>query len=148
MGEGALRAGVRWTMARRVLDEIMRHAGEERPRECCGLLLGVGPADGAAGAVMDARRAPNLSESPDRFLLDPATHVAALRECRARALQVIGFYHSHPHSPPVPSPSDLAECLYPDMLQVIVSPPEARGYYIGFGRFVNVKLDVESDAHV
>jgi proteasome lid subunit RPN8/RPN11 len=91
------------------------HAQAESPRECCGLLIGI------AGHVVEARRAPNLSGDPNRFLLDPQAHVEALRDARRRALQVVGFYHSHPHSQAVPSPRDLADALYPDHLHAIVS---------------------------
>ena len=45
------------------------HAQAESPRECCGLLIGI------AGHVVEARRAPNLSGDPNRFLLDPQAHV-------------------------------------------------------------------------
>jgi desampylase len=72
--------------------------------------------------VVEAVRTPNVSDDPNRFLIEPAAHIAARREARTRGLAVIGFYHSHPHSPPVPSVTDLSEASYPDHLYLIVSP--------------------------
>lgn len=140
-------AGARWTIGRQLIAALTEHAAEERPRECCGLLLGVAAGDSARGGVItEARRATNLSDDPHRFLLDPSAHLAVLRECRGRGVQLVGFYHSHPHSPASPSPTDVAECLYPDLLQVIVSPPEVRGFYIGAGGFEEVTLETAPES--
>ena len=104
------------TIARVVLDDIVAHARGARPAECCGLLLGRGT------AVAEAVRTLNVSADPNRFLIDPQAHIAARREARDRGIQVLGFYHSHPHSPPDPSVTDLAEASYPEYLSLIVSP--------------------------
>lgn len=111
---------MRWTIARAALDDIEAHAREESPRECCGILIGV------TGRVLESRRALNLSDDSNRFLLDPRAHVDALRETRRRELQIVGFYHSHPHTPAVPSARDLAESSYPDLLYAIVSLLEGK----------------------
>ena len=105
-----------FTIASDALEEIVAHAREAWPAECCGLLLGRGT------AVAEAARTPNVSTDPNRFLVDPQAHIAARREARDRGIQVLGFYHSHPHSPPAPSVTDLAEASYPEYLSLIVSP--------------------------
>ena len=75
---------------------------------------------GAAGAITSAVRASNLSEDPSRFLMDAGDHIRARREARAEGLDVIGFYHSHPHSAAAPSATDLADAAYPNHLYLIV----------------------------
>jgi proteasome lid subunit RPN8/RPN11 len=119
-----------------VLEGVYAHARDARPAECCGILVG------RAGDVVDAIRARNLSENPNRFLIDPKDHIDARRRARGRGLDVVGFYHSHPHSPPDPSPADEAEALYADHLYLIVSlacePPEPRLYRLHAARFVEV----------
>ena len=75
---------------------------------------------GSAGAIMSAVRARNLSDQPSRFLIDPEEHIRARRDARAAGLDVVGFYHSHPHSAPLPSAADLAEAAYPNHLYLIV----------------------------
>jgi proteasome lid subunit RPN8/RPN11 len=102
------------TMASSVADAVIAHAKECRPRECCGILLGT------TDHITEAIRAGNLSESPARFLIDPKAHIEARRAARAQGLEVVGFYHSHPHSPALPSARDLAEAQYPGCVHLIV----------------------------
>jgi len=98
-----------------VRDAVVAHAREEAPRECCGILIG------ANDAIVAAVRAANLTANPEtRFLIDPRDHIRARREARAAGLEVVGFYHSHPHSDAVPSATDVAEALYADHLYLIV----------------------------
>ena len=94
---------------------IVTHAREEAPNECCGLLIGHG------STIVESVRSRNLRESSTRYLLDPAIHIATNRRLRGTSRTVIGVYHSHPHSPAVPSDTDLAEALYPAFIWVIVS---------------------------
>ena len=47
-------------------------------------------------------------------------HIRARRDARDAGLDVVGFYHSHPHSAPAPSETDLALATYPNHLYVIV----------------------------
>jgi len=99
-----------------VVQAVVAHAREAAPAECCGLLLGTG------NTVVAAARTRNSAGDPTRrFEIDPQEHVDARREARGRGLAVLGFYHSHPRSPAVPSPTDLAEASYPDHLYLIVS---------------------------
>jgi proteasome lid subunit RPN8/RPN11 len=105
-----------------VLDDILRHAREEAPNECCGLLVG------RRGVVEHSVRARNLQSSPTRYLIDPGDHFAAIRTARAEGRRVIGAYHSHPSGGPTPSDSDLAEATGGrEFLYLIVSPAEAAG---------------------
>jgi proteasome lid subunit RPN8/RPN11 len=111
---------------RAAFDLIVAHARETAPAECCGLLLG------SAGSVLESARTTNLSSDPNRFEIDPADHIRIRREARSRGLDVVGFYHSHPHSAAVPSERDRREALYPGYLYAIVSllnePADVRLY--------------------
>ena len=119
-----------------MLEHIVAHAREARPAECCGLLLGSG------STIAEAVRTRNASGDPNRFLIDPQAHIEARREARSRNLEVLGFYHSHPHSLPEPSSSDLKEASYPDHLYLIVSPAtdpaEIRLFKLVAGNFLEV----------
>ena len=88
---------------------------------CCGLLIG-----GAAliDCVVPAR---NLRPAPDRYLIDPADHCAALRTARAAGLEVVGAYHSHPNGTLLPSDVDCREASYPEFIYVIVAPGAGGG---------------------
>jgi proteasome lid subunit RPN8/RPN11 len=93
------------------------------PLECCGLLVG------SAAHIIEAVRSPNIAGDPARrFLVDPRTHIEALRHARVLGLSIAGFYHSHPLSEPEPSATDLEEATYPDHLYLIVRPLPAGCY--------------------
>jgi proteasome lid subunit RPN8/RPN11 len=102
------------TIASSVVDDVIAHATDCQPLECCGVLLGT------SGHITQAVRARNIAESPTRFLIDPKAHIEARRTARNLGLQVVGFYHSHPHSDPYPSATDLAEAAYPECVHLIV----------------------------
>jgi proteasome lid subunit RPN8/RPN11 len=90
-------------------DEIRRHARRELPEECCGVLLG--RQEEGLKTVVAVRPAANLASSrrEDRFEIAPADLLTAIREGRARGLDLLGFYHSHPHGDPTPSRADLEQ---------------------------------------
>ena len=119
--------------------EMIAHATEEAPRECCGLLVGQG------SNVDESVRVRNVHPSPSRYLLDPAEHIATNRRLRGTGREVIGAYHSHPHSPAVPSPVDRAEAYYSDFVWIIVSlavegEPAVAAYRLRGGTFVPLAL--------
>jgi proteasome lid subunit RPN8/RPN11 len=97
------------------LESIVRQARAVQPVECCGLLIGSGT------TVMEAMQIANVSEAPNRFFVDPKGHIDGRRDARRRGLDVLGFYHSHPHTPARPSARDRAEAAYPGLLYLIVS---------------------------
>jgi proteasome lid subunit RPN8/RPN11 len=127
-------------ISRGAAEEISAHAREALPSECCGVLIGSG------SAIVEARRTRNLSESRTRFEIDPKGHIDARRDARRRGLDVVGFYHSHPQSEPIPSKTDLAEASYPDLLHLIVRPlPERanlRLFRLDGPRYVELELVV------
>jgi proteasome lid subunit RPN8/RPN11 len=107
------------TIVQPVLDEVLAHAREDAPRECCGVLIGSGD------RVVQSVRARNLADGTTRFLIDPRDHINAIRDARSRQLDVIGFYHSHPRSRAYPSETDIAESGYAGALHLIVGMSEA-----------------------
>jgi proteasome lid subunit RPN8/RPN11 len=97
------------------LDDIVAHARQAAPAECCGLLIG------RPDVVTEAVRARNIAPERTRFLIDPHDHIAARRRARGVGLDLVGFYHSHPTSLAEPSQTDLDEATYPNLLYLIVS---------------------------
>jgi len=117
-----------------VLTEVIAHAREATPAECCGVLIG------KDGVVLEAVRTGNIADRPTRFEIDPKDHLAAIKAARSRGLSVVGFYHSHPHSAPIPSETDRSEANYPDQLHLIVGlasdPPVIRAFRFDGRNFV------------
>jgi [CysO sulfur-carrier protein]-S-L-cysteine hydrolase len=120
------------------LAALVEHARQEAPLECCGLLIG------RDDVVDECIRTRNIRSSDVTYRVEPADHFAAVKRVRREGRTILGAYHSHPRTPAVPSPTDLAEAHYDDFLYVIVSLsadcPDVRGYRLDRGDFVAVPL--------
>ena len=121
-----------------IFDQIVAHALDERPNECCGLLIGT------ADTIEDAVQARNIKRSATRFQVEPADHFAAIRRARSAGREVIGAYHSHPNGPSGPSETDRARLTDPSMFHVIVSLAHGtrtvRAFRIADGNFTPLEL--------
>ncbi|AEP13587.1 Mov34/MPN/PAD-1 family protein [Chloracidobacterium thermophilum] len=106
---------------------IRAHGEADYPYECCGLLLGTFAADGRKTTVevMPISNAREESAKRNRFLITPQELMRGERYARSRQLDIIGFYHSHPDHPAVPSGYDLDHAL-PMYSYVIVSVAQGR----------------------
>ena len=103
------------------LDEIRRHGVRDYPYECCGLLLGRYTAGGkVVTETYPISNAREESAKRNRFLITPEELMRGERYAASRDLEVVGFYHSHPDSPAVPSNYDL-EHAWPTYSYIIVS---------------------------
>jgi len=90
------------------VETIRRHAIAEYPRESCGLLLGRDI--DSIRRIDEAIPAANVdAAAARRFTIAPEDFLAAERAARARGIEVVGFYHSHPDAEPLPSRSDVSE---------------------------------------
>jgi proteasome lid subunit RPN8/RPN11 len=108
-------------IANEQLKEIREHGVRDHPYECCGLLLGRFTPD--AKVVTDTYPISNAREESakrNRFLIEPEELMRGERYARSRDLEVVGFYHSHPDCPAVPSQYDL-EHAWPTYSYIIVS---------------------------
>jgi len=88
-------------VTREVLAALLSEAEAAFPDEACGLLLG------RKGRIERAVPARNVHPEPGRhFEIDPQTLVEAHRAARGGGPEVIGYFHSHPAGPAVPSAAD------------------------------------------
>lgn len=116
----------------RHLQEIIAHAGETFPNECCGIL------GGRDGQVARVYRGRNVDESPYTYRLDDRQLLQFLREMDEEGLDIVGIYHSHTASAAVPSRTDVARAFYPEAVYIIISlqqqnRPVVRGFRITNG---------------
>ncbi len=104
------------------LDAIRRHGEAEYPHECCGLLIG--RIDSQHGkSVVEIHPIANARDTGsrhNRFLIAPNELLAGEKLARSKALDVVGFYHSHPDHPAEPSQFDL-DHAWPTYSYVIVA---------------------------
>jgi len=76
--------------------QMVAHARETYPDECCGAMLG--STDGEQKAVRIAIRLRNAFEGAQaaRYELRPEDLLAADKAAREQKMDLIGIYHSHP----------------------------------------------------
>ncbi len=110
-----------------ILDDIIAHAKELAPYECCGLLAGttgvvshvyriknIVAMEGAQHlSSFDSAKAAHLERlSPEEraeiaFVMDMQDFSAAKKDMRNQGLDLQVVYHSHPHDPARPSVTDI-----------------------------------------
>ena len=104
-----------------LLDQIREHGVRDYPYECCGLLLGrYGANEKMVKETYPISNAREESAKRNRFLIQPHELMRGERYAMGKDLEVVGFYHSHPDSPAVPSLYDL-EHAWPTYSYIIVS---------------------------
>lgn len=114
------------TITEQQLTEIREHGVRDYPYECCGLLLGrYGEHGKTVTETYPISNAREESAKRNRFLIAPEELMRGERYAREHDLEVVGFYHSHPDSPAVPSQYDL-EHAWPTYSYIIVSTSAER----------------------
>ncbi len=111
-------------------ERIAREALAAFPRECCGLIEGINENGTLHALALHPGR--NLAAAADRFELDPADHIAALKSARANGHVLIGCYHSHPDGKAEPSPRDLGGAAEADFLWLIAATDGVQCRLAGF----------------
>lgn len=100
---------------------IERHSERTFPEECCGAMLGHDRDDGIREIVEILEIDNTKDENRERrFLIDPREVLSAEKAARAKGLDVLGIYHSHPNHPSRPSEFDREHAM-PFWSYVIVS---------------------------
>jgi proteasome lid subunit RPN8/RPN11/molybdopterin converting factor small subunit len=132
-GAPALAERRRLVLPRRLKDEIVAHARESAPRECCGLLFGDGE---VADRLVRGR---NVHPTPEtRYEIDPKQLRDALGQSDDPDRYLVAIYHSHPRTQPEPSDFDRANALWPEQIyvltSVLVKPEQVFAYRIKDGK--------------
>ncbi len=133
-------------IARSFVEEMVAHAKDDLPNECCGILAG------PEGEVARSFRMTNVEASPFRFSMDPGELVRVDGEAGDQGWELLAIYHSHTGSPAYPSDTDVriaggtAE-LWPDTRYVLVSlmdpeTPDVRIFRISGGVVTEEAMEV------
>ena len=113
-----------------LVDEMVAHAREDLPNECCGMVAGL---DGEATEVI---RVENAAASPLRYEMDPKAQYEAWKSIEDDGRELLAIYHSHTKSAAYPSQTDVNQAVaWPDQVYVIVSladadAPDVKGYWL------------------
>jgi proteasome lid subunit RPN8/RPN11 len=107
-------------------DEMRAHGERDYPFECCGLMLGRF-VDGRK-EVLETYPISNAREEEakrNRFLIRAEELMRGEKYAREKALDVVGFYHSHPDDVAVPSQYDL-EHAWPTYSYIVIAVEQGR----------------------
>lgn len=124
---------------------MVAHAVAGLPNEACGLLGGPWGGDRIDAFVPTV----NIDASAKTYSIGPDGFLAADQALGPRGLDVVGVMHSHTHTDPYPSPTDVAQADNPLLLgwhYVIVSlrdtEPMLRSWILDDGRIAETPVEV------
>ncbi|MBI4300909.1 MAG: M67 family metallopeptidase, partial [Chloroflexi bacterium] len=92
-------------MEHRFAQEMIAHAREDAPNECCGMLAG------SDGKVAQVYRTANAYHSPLRYSIDPREILRVANDMSQKGWRELGVYHSHVFSEAYPSQTDVSLAL-------------------------------------
>jgi len=130
-------------IARALLDELIAHAREEAPNECCGMVA-VEPGTPARAARVHP--AVNTAASPLRFEVDGLELLHTIDAIERDRYELGAIYHSHTRTAPYPSQTDINFAAnWPGVEWIIVglaggSEAEVRSYLITGGQVEEVEI--------
>jgi proteasome lid subunit RPN8/RPN11 len=135
------------TLPARIAEEMLAQARAELPNEACGLLAG----DLATGRASAFHAARNAEASPLRYNVHPDDLVRIVFGIEDAGEDLLAIFHSHTHTPAVPSPTDLRTAQYPDAFYVLatLADPDAgpdtslRAWRIRDGASAEVALRID-----
>lgn len=132
------------------LRQIYQHATRTYPYECFGFLIG--PPGPTACVTRIVAGTNTLADRPDRFEMDAEEFLTVEAAAEQDGLALLGFYHSHPDWPAIPSADDLRSA-WPGSCYLIVAVHAAQPTSVTVWRladdapqrFIAVPLEVVAD---
>jgi proteasome lid subunit RPN8/RPN11 len=131
---------------------MFAHLKQAYPNEGGGFLLG--SIEGETATVREIRPVANVAQDEEqyhRYAMTPADWIRLEDEADAKGLALVGYYHSHPDSPAIPSEFDRIHAL-PNFSYLITSvregeAAELRAWQLGDDRaaFSELDLDIHDD---
>lgn len=134
-------------IARAMLDDVIAHAREEYDAECCGMIAYSPAVDGRGPEAARVHRARNVYASRKRFEIDGKELLHTMEEFESSGWDLGAIYHSHTHTDPYPSQTDINFAAnWPGLEWVIVGlageQPDVRCYLIEGAQVRAVELEV------
>jgi len=101
-----------------IYQKMVDHAKKEWPLECCGIL------GGKDQTVEKAFELQNAEKSPIRYSISPQEQLRVFVEMEKESIDMMAIYHSHTHTIPFPSETDVKLAFYPEVASIIISLKE------------------------
>lgn len=126
-----------------IAEELLSHARSEEPNEACGLLSG----DASSWRAARYHPARNAEGSPYVYSVHPDDLVRIVFGIEDSGEDLVAIFHSHTHTPAVPSPTDRRSAHYPvvyllaSLMDAAASPAHAlRAWRIEDGETREIEL--------
>ncbi len=134
-------------IARSLLEDVIAHAREEYDAECCGMIAYAPSGPDGEQLATRVHRATNVFASRKRFEIDGKEVLRTIDEFEDEDAELGAIYHSHTHTAPYPSQTDINFAAnWPGLEWVIVGlageEAEVRCYLIENGAVREVELRV------
>jgi proteasome lid subunit RPN8/RPN11 len=129
-------------ISQHLIEEMVAHAREDLPNECCGMI------GGAGGVATEVIRVANSAASPLRYEMDPQEQYNALKTIEDGGGELLAIYHSHTKSAAYPSQTDVNQAVaWPEQVYVIVSladpqEPDVKAYWLKDLRIADAELAI------
>ena len=108
-----------------LLAKMKSHGEETYPEECCGIFMGLDRnGESVVQDVSEINNSQDLNRRR-RFLVTPEQYRESEKLADERGMTLLGFYHSHPDHPAIPSDFDTDHAL-PWFTYIIVSVAKGR----------------------
>jgi proteasome lid subunit RPN8/RPN11 len=122
-------------------DDIVAHALEEAPNECCGVIASSGD------SLVKVFRAMNKFASPLRYEIADKDAIRINREIDEAGWDYGAIYHSHTRSAPYPSQTDISlATMWAQVIFLIVGvaegQPEVRAFRIVDKKVSELEVEV------
>lgn len=102
-------------ITKEVEEKILNHCRKDYPKEACGILAG------KEGEITFVYPMLNTDDSSVSYFMDPHQQLSVMKDMRKRGLEMLGIYHSHPHSLAYPSAKDVDMAFYKEAVYFIIS---------------------------
>lgn len=103
------------TIPESIQQQLFDHAKSLAPIESCGYLAGSGT------DIIEFYPMTNNDNSPEHFSFDPKEQFKVVKDARAKKLELLAVYHSHPETPARLSEEDIKLFNDPNPVYLIVS---------------------------
>jgi proteasome lid subunit RPN8/RPN11 len=131
----------RLIIPKHILEVMFSHCRAGSPNEACGILAGMG------NEVSKIYPMDNSEKSPVSYLMNSQEQFRVMKDIRENRLEMVAIFHSHPSSPPYPSPKDVSLAFYEDSAYVIVGlterEPVIKAFSVRAGKVQEIEIMVK-----
>jgi [CysO sulfur-carrier protein]-S-L-cysteine hydrolase len=125
-----------------LVDEMVAHAREDVPNECCGMVAGKN------GEAVEVIRGINAAASPLRYEMTGQGFYDMFTAIEEKGLDLVAIYHSHTKSAAYPSQTDVNQAQnWPEPIYVIISladgdNPDVQAFHLADLKIADAELEV------